>query len=173
MATIENNANGFVLIYTGGDLSGSLYAAYLYADTEDLSVTIEIGSIVWRPDQTIWANGQGNAIANRLNSQDPREHFPYVIFTGHVLGGDGLGGYIFTFQGGSEDFNFRVGSPSGGGEAPPLEPPSSPFPDPAPADTAGLIAKRKREVPVGRAERGEGQSGVIPTAAKYPKRVIA
>jgi hypothetical protein len=83
--------------------------AYLYADSEDLSVTIEIGSIAWRPDfGPVWASGQaGNAIANRLDSQDPRFHFPYVIF-----GNSTADGYGFIFQN-FEDFNFRIGVPSG------------------------------------------------------------
>jgi hypothetical protein len=48
-----------------------------------------------------------------------------------------------------------------------------PYPDPTPHDTEALIRKRKGEVPVANAAHGGSDSGVIPTSAKRPKRVIA
>jgi hypothetical protein len=142
--------------------------AYLYADSEDLSVTIEIGSIAWRPDfGPVWAGGQAGAIANRLDSQDPRFHFPYVIF-----GNSTADGYGFIFQN-FEDFNFRIGVPSGADPSPPPLSQPSFYPDPTPHDTEALIRKRKGEVPVANAAHGGSDSGVIPTSAKRPKRVIA
>jgi hypothetical protein len=168
VASVFNFGGGFDLHYDGGDVSGSVYVAYLYADSEDLSVTIEIGSIAWRPDfGPVWAGGQAGAIANRLDSQDPRFHFPYVIF-----GNSTADGYGFIFQN-FEDFNFRIGVPSGADPSPPPLSQPSFYPDPTPHDTEALIRKRKGEVPVANAAHGGSDSGVIPTSAKRPKRVIA
>jgi hypothetical protein len=168
MATIDNSSQGFFLHYSALDFSGGLYAAYLYADSEDMTVTIEIGSIVWTAAQgPLWASGQANAIANRLNALDPREHFFYVIF-----GNSTADGYNFTFQQ-EEDFNFRIGTPSSPGDVTPLDPPAAPYPEPIPHDAEALIRKRKSEVPVANAAHGGSESGAIPTSAKRPKRVIA